>query len=171
MSCLASPCSLGVMKPRLLGVQIDSWAYVESEMHMYTAMSSHDYPDWQKSVTAAFEESFEILDEARILMHCRSLPGVISLEGVCITTYPCRRVSSLLFEYLARGDLGDLIMCVSHLSHAHRVAVLHLHLLCCWPSIAVKGTDVMHVFRWGRLASICAYEHWSGVHGFRHVAL
>lgn len=98
----------------MLGLQIVSWAYIEAETDIYTGMHNHDDLKLQKMVTEAFEQSFDILEEARILMHCRALPGVVFLHGVSISTYPCRRVTGLLLEYLPRGDLSKLL-CVSHL--------------------------------------------------------
>lgn len=76
---------------------------------MYKAMACRQF-SLRRMAVKAFEHTFEILDEARALMHCRSLPGVVRLAGVSLITDPCRRVSGHLFDYYPRGNLVNVLM-------------------------------------------------------------
>lgn len=93
-----------------LGLQIASWTWgaVQSEHDLYRRMVSKD-PGRQQRALAAFEDSFAILGEARLLMHCLTLQGVVRLEGVCVAKEPCRRVTGLLLEYFPKGDLQNVV--------------------------------------------------------------
>lgn len=91
-----------------VGLQLYTATGVESERDIYTGLvCEHD--GVREDVIAGYEESFAILDEARALLRCRSLPGVVHLAGACIVTEPVRRVTGLLLEYCPGGDLEDLL--------------------------------------------------------------
>lgn len=92
----------------VFGLQICNWCGVESEHELYAGMICGSLSR-RKRVVRAFENSFDILDEARFLLHCRTLPGTVPLEGVCIVKDPCRRVTGLLLEYFPKGDLESLL--------------------------------------------------------------